>query len=109
MNYKIKTTTNALEFKPHNLDLIVGDKVTVTEVINGEISYVAYIQITAVLTQQEENRITQRKANHIYPYQTWLNMVTGYDADKKEPILNQTQLNEILLQFNLELDVSEEN
>ena len=102
MNYKIKHTAD-LEFYPTEIDIIVGEKKVITEVVEDEQNDVEYIEVTSVLTQRGEKSQTQRATKHLFPYDLWQSIVTGYSTEKKEPILNETMLNKIFAQFNIQL------
>ncbi len=102
MNYKIKHTAD-LEFHPTEIDIIVGEKKVITEVVEDEQNDVEYIEVTSVLTQRGEKSQTQRATKHLFTYDLWQSIVTGYSTEKKEPILNEKMLNQIFAQFNIQL------
>ena len=101
MKYKITTLDGkGLIWNPQDLDLQVGEKFTITEVVNEEIEENDFIKVTAILTLKDSG-ITQRSTTHTFPFDTWSGMITGYDPVTKQPILDETKLNTILAQFNL--------
>ena len=102
MNYKIQHTAD-LEFHPTEIDIIVGEKKVITEVVEDEQNDVEYIEVTSVLTQKGEKSQTQRATKDLFPYELWQSIVIGYDTEKNEPILNETKLNQIFSQFNIKL------
>lgn len=98
MNYKVIKTDN-IEFNPTSLDIIVGEKFVKT--IDEEVQ--EFINVDTVLTEKGEVSQTQRLTHHVFPYEVWQGIISGYDSEKKEPILDSVKLNGILKNFKLKL------
>jgi hypothetical protein len=114
MKYTVTTLEGNLAFNPTELNIVVRDKFVKKITVEDEIEEMDMIRVDSILIEKlyksetiegeevttEIGQTTQVK-EHEFPFAYWSGMIDGYNAETKQPILNQTKLNTILAQFNL--------
>lgn len=104
MEYKIKAIEDIL-FQPTDLSINVVDVYSeLVETQEGS-EEVKFINVRVSMKQRKTSTTIIEEGILKLPFAVWQSVVSGYDAEKREPILDETKFRAILKTYKIDLDI----
>lgn len=104
MEYKIKAIEDIL-FQPTELSISPMD--VYTELVESEegSEEAKFINVRVSMKQRKTSTTIIEEGILKMPFAIWQSVVSGYDVERREPILNETKFRAILKTYKIDLDI----